>query len=216
MLDNTPITKQCPTCEIEKEIDEFCKDSKTKDGRYYECKKCKYKRNRKWNSENSTRIKELQKTRYENNKDSILRQHKEYRETHKEQINILNKKWREENKEYKNSNDRKYRENRPEQTRLYWEEWEKKNPEKTKKSKRTSLYNRRSMTPEGRHTVFEWECLKARYNNSCLRCGRDDIPITEDHIIPVTKGGSNYISNIQPLCGSCNSKKHTKTTDYRY
>lgn len=59
---------------------------------------------------------------------------------------------------------------------------------------------------EGSHTLEEWEALKKKYLYRCADC-QEIKPLHRDHIIPVSKNGTNYISNIQPLCQSCNSRK---------
>ena len=68
----------------------------------------------------------------------------------------------------------------------------------------------------GTFTTEEWENKLALYDH-CPRCMRPwgeiplphgrKTPVTRDHIVPISKGGSNSIENIQPLCYSCNSKK---------
>ena len=72
------------------------------------------------------------------------------------------------------------------------------------------------LNAEGTHTLGEWENLKAQYNWICPSCGKQEptISLTEDHIIPLSKGGSDNIENIQPLCRSCNCKKNTKIVKY--
>lgn len=78
-------------------------------------------------------------------------------------------------------------------------------------------YRVRKRNGGGTHTLQQWEALKAQYHNACLCCGQVGpyIEITADHIVPVLHGGSNDISNLQPLCRSCNSRKGAKTIDYR-
>jgi len=72
----------------------------------------------------------------------------------------------------------------------------------------------RKLLADGSHTFGEWELLKKQYGFRCLGCGQVEpvIQLTEDHIIPLSKGGSDYIENIQPLCKSCNSRKGANVT----
>jgi len=69
---------------------------------------------------------------------------------------------------------------------------------------------------QGSFTVRQWNALKKKCDYTCLCCRRQEpeIKLTADHIIPLSKGGNNTIQNIQPLCGSCNSKKGIKVIDF--
>jgi len=66
-------------------------------------------------------------------------------------------------------------------------------------------------------TAAEWTELKTRYDSRCLMCHRQEpeILLTPDHVVSVSNGGTNALTNIQPLCESCNSKKHRLSFDLR-
>jgi 5-methylcytosine-specific restriction endonuclease McrA len=64
----------------------------------------------------------------------------------------------------------------------------------------------------GSYTLEEWVAKLEEFNWHCALCGCDllQLPardVTADHVVPVSKGGPNVISNIQPACRSCNSIK---------
>ena len=69
----------------------------------------------------------------------------------------------------------------------------------------------------GSHTYGDWELLKKQYGHTCPCCHKSEpeIKLTEDHIIPLSKGGSDLIENIQPLCLRCNIQKHAKIIKFK-
>lgn len=107
---------------------------------------------------------------------------------------------------------REWRKANPERARENARKWEKNNREKVNAKK----HRRRTRKTQagGSYTADEWKSLCKQYNGRCAACGKDT-KLTADHIIPVSKGGSSDISNIQPLCVQCNSSKRDKTIDYR-
>lgn len=82
---------------------------------------------------------------------------------------------------------------------------------------RRNKRNRMKRTNGGLHTLKEWNNLIKEFKNTCPCCKKSEpeIKLTQDHIIPISKGGTDDISNIQPLCGKCNSKKGKKIITFK-
>src|SRR5262249_6352695 len=130
-------------------------------------------------------------------------------------IRIGAKKRRDANLEHHRAIGRKAYANNLEKRRAYNRSYRQTHPERSREQVRTR--RNRKYQAEGFHTEAEWEALKAKYHHTCSRCGRrePEIILTRDHVIPITQGGSDWITNIQPLCHTCNSSKNDKSTDYR-
>lgn len=58
-------------------------------------------------------------------------------------------------------------------------------------------------------TIAQWHEIIEAYGHRCVYCGRKMQRLTQDHIVPLAKGGTHTFSNIVPACKSCNSQKHT-------
>ncbi len=62
-------------------------------------------------------------------------------------------------------------------------------------------------------TLQDWKNILNKQNNICLSCNQlfsDKNKPTQDHIIPLSRGGWHNKENIQALCLKCNSKKGAK------
>jgi len=87
--------------------------------------------------------------------------------------------------------------------------WRKRNPERL----RTYVHNRRARLKAsgGSHTPEQIKAMAGLQRHKCPNCKTSIKNGYEvDHIVPISKGGSSDISNIQLLCKRCNRRKHTK------
>ena len=69
----------------------------------------------------------------------------------------------------------------------------------------------RNVPPKRRIEVFE------KYKFRCAYCGSsaaDGASLEVDHVIPVSKGGTNDVQNLQILCKSCNIGKSDRTINF--
>lgn len=62
---------------------------------------------------------------------------------------------------------------------------------------------RKDIPPKTRKSVFDL------HPQECTHCQSTE-GLCIDHIVPVSRGGSNAIENLQILCGPCNCSKGTK------
>lgn len=99
-------------------------------------------------------------------------------------------------------------EKRDEKRRAYWEQVEriKKQKEEKRKKSREAKRRRKQRQKISRPKVLE------KFKYRCVRCGYNEFftALDIDHIIPVSHGGINEISNLQVLCSNCHRYKTTE------
>jgi 5-methylcytosine-specific restriction endonuclease McrA len=170
---------------------------------------------------------ELRRANYLANKELVKQQTAAWSKAHRESRRASYARWAKANPEKVKANRRAYYAANLEQQLAYSANWRAKHPEEVKEALlkyrkehpekyRSYVHKRRTVKTKagGSYTVEEWKqtCRLAKFR--CLCCKKKK-PLTADHVIPVISGGTSFIENIQPLCRSCNSKKGTKTVDYR-
>lgn len=114
--------------------------------------------------------------------------------------------WRKRHPEKRAAYVQKYMAENNEAIRARHRSWAKNNPDK-----RRAHEARRRALEQGANindfTAAQWKELKELYQHCCAYCGKQGERLTQDHVIPLSKGGNHTLSNIVPACKSCNSRK---------
>lgn len=196
--------KQCTKCFQRKPFDQFHRNRNTSDGYTHQCKDCACEAKKQYRQKHQHEIRESRKHYYRENPDKKREERKRWRERYPERWKDERRRWAKSNPQLKYAAIKRWRERNPE----YFKQWRQENREKC----RHYVASRRAafLGAEGSHTLAEWLAVVAKHGGACAHCGCLGVKLTRDHIVPLTRGGSNFIDNIQPLCFSCNSKKGNK------
>ncbi|TWW38974.1 HNH endonuclease [Pseudomonas aeruginosa] len=144
---------------------------------------------------------------YLTNRQHYDRYHSAYRKAHRAECRAYGKKWADANKEKIRLKGVASRAANRESLLVRKREYAKQNREKY------NIYssNRRARVrnAEGRHTASDIRRIFEFQRGRCANClimlnSRYEI----DHIVALSRGGSNWPSNIQLLCMPCNRSKH--------
>ena len=205
---------KCSKCGLIKPVSEFSKGN-NKSGYKSHCKQCVHNAY----LSDKERILKQHKSYYENNKETYLEKCKEYRNEHKEHI-------KEFMHDYYIQNGDKIRERSKKQfANFTLEQMAKRkaylhnyySSEEGRAYKRMKYQFRKAQTLKVKNTLTEeeWQENILFFDGECAYCGSKE-KLTQDHIIPVSKGGGYTKENIIPCCGSCNSSKQDKNYEEWY
>ena len=184
-------------------------------------------RSKAWKEANPERARETRRQYVQERKEEIAEKRREYYVAHRDRENGQSLKWKKENPEKAKEHGRRYAQKhqgeRVGYNRQYYKdnceerkakirEWQKKNPEKFKAYLRTRKARIRGAEVCD-FTAEQWDEILAKSDYRCAYCGRrfsKECRPTQDHVIPLSKGGHHTASNIVPACLSCNCRKGAK------
>lgn len=149
----------------------------------------------------------------------------------KAKIYAATKQWNRDHPEYERERSkRRYIEN-PEYSKRLTRAWWKQHPEKRKEYRKAlkernpeayrikvrSYVKARKARKKGAvicdFTHKQWETMKEHHNFQCFYCKETPEQLTQDHMIPLSRGGAHTEANIVPACMICNTRKGARTTE---
>lgn len=117
---------------------------------------------------------------------------KEYRKTHSKELVEKAIEWGRNNKDKRKAIKKRWSSKNKELINFY--------------SKRRNYLRKNAV---GFYTKEEIDSLFKKYNSLCAYCVNSKAT-SIDHVIPLSKGGTNFVENLLPACIPCNSRKKDK------
>lgn len=222
--------KECHTCHIIKPLSQYHSGT----GKYKRmtiCIECQRAYKKEWAEKNKARLKQKKVQYYLDNQEHIKQQTRErrlkdldrfrqserdYAASHREEAKARSKKWAEEHKEQKRITNKLYHVNNRTKINAMMKAYRQKHPDKARLKGRMDAARRRAkkLAAGGSHTKTELMDKYKEQQGLCFYCHKDvGSRFDADHVIPLSKGGTDFIQNIVIACPSCNRSKSDKTIE---
>lgn len=192
--------RKCTKCGEKKQVSAefFHRDKRAYDGFESQCKECANKKSR----ENHAKY-------YAANQEQLVKKSREWYHSNKQKAAERAKRYHHENKDAIAEKRKEYRENNKNKLAEYMKSWWQANPEKRKEHKSRRRWLKKNAT--GSHTADDIKAQHKRQKGRCYYCScKVGKSYHVDHVIPLTRGGSNGPENIVIACQFCNISKKDK------
>lgn len=191
---------RCPKCATTKPATEFHKNKSRKTGYGTECKPCALARAKRSYDADPDKYRARSKARYASDPEF----HRAWARTH-----------RENNLELVKATVKRYKDANPEKMKAIWQDWAPKNQERLLQNNRRKRAIKKAV-PSEKYTKDD---ILAAWGADCHLCSkpidltaprRSRYGLQLDHVMPISKGGPDTISNVKPAHAYCNQSKKDK------
>lgn len=220
-------------------INYFSRRSSQKDGLNYSCKECNRKNALQWAEENRERKRQKDREYYRSSQERHKENSRRWRKLNPERKRENDQKWRDINREKERRRHQEYARLNPEAIRassrkkylihkeritqynrqwrvsnrdkaaFYSRKYRATNPDKVRAN--TMLRRTRKLNAPGHHTEKD---IGHQYKSQKGRCYYCKCKVGKtyhvDHVVPLSRGGSNGPENIVIACPTCNQQKSAK------
>lgn len=187
---HTTPTKKCTKCGETKSATEFARQKKGRDGLQSYCKVCNA-------------------AYYAANRDRYIEKSRAYSSVNRERATERVRAWRAANPERSVEYGVAYRAANRKRIAESVRAWAIAHPEKHAAKERRRRASK--LSAEGSHTAADVTAQYARQNGRCYYChAKVGDKYHVDHVVPLSRGGSDDPSNLVIACPTCNLRKHDK------
>ena len=201
--ESTPLaTKVCPKCARELPVGSF---SRSGDGLQVYCKDCQRAYNTAYHAAHREELR-LRCAAYDA---AHLQDRRAYEAAHREESHIRNAAWRAAHPEENRIRWAAHHASHREENRAYAVAWRAAHPEEVRTQCRNRAARRRAAP--GTHTAADVAAQRTCQKGRCYYCGEKvGRRYHVDHVVPLSRGGSNGPENLVIACASCNLRKNAK------